>query len=190
VTLVAAFHRRCLAEQRNQRRSRQIHKPLYTPPLFRQDSNDLWHNNGGGPGEHGKRFAAQGGVSDSDRPQRGHIFAIDDEEGFLGLLKMALERDGYIVDIASSPKEAIAFYKERWRDIGMVFLDFLMPDMSGDLVFEELQRLNPDVRVVLLTGCEDSIAEKMFLRGLRGYLQKPFSLPDLAQKANEAIHGS
>ena len=110
-------------------------------------------------------------MSDGDSPERGRVFAIDDEEGFLGLLKLALESHGYIVETASSPKEAIAFYKERWRDIGMVFLDFLMPDMSGDLVFDELQRLNPDVRVVLLTGCEDSIAEKMFQRGLRGYLQ-------------------
>ncbi len=129
-------------------------------------------------------------MSNGDSPQRGRVFAIDDEEGFLGLLKLALESHGYIVHTASSPKEAIAFYKERWRDIGMVFLDFLMPGMSGDMVFEELQRLNPDVRVVLLTGCEDSIAEKMFQRGLRGYLQKPFSLPDLAQKAHEAIHGT
>jgi DNA-binding NtrC family response regulator len=129
-------------------------------------------------------------VSDGDKPQRGNVFAIDDEEGFLGLLKMALEHDGYVVHIASSPKEAIAYYKESWRDIGMVFLDFLMPDMSGDLVFEELRRLNPNARVVLLTGCEDAVAEKMFQKGLCGYLQKPFSLPDLAQKADEAIHGS
>jgi DNA-binding NtrC family response regulator len=128
------------------------------------------------------------GVSDNGRPHRGHIFAIDDEKGFLGLLKVALECHGYTVHTASNPKEAIAFYKERWRDIGMVFLDFLMPGMPGDLVFDELQRLNPDVRVVLLTGCEDSVAEKMFQRGLRGYLQKPFSLPDLAQKVRDAIH--
>ena len=127
-------------------------------------------------------------MSNGDQPQRGHVFAIDDEEGFLGLLKIALERRGYTVHTASSPTEAITFYGERWRDIGMVFLDFLLPGMSGDLVFAELQRLNPNVRVVLLTGCEDSVAEEMFQRGLRGYLQKPFSLPDLAQKAYEAIH--
>jgi CheY-like chemotaxis protein len=59
--------------------------------------------------------------------------------------------------------------------------------MSGDLVFDELQRLNPDVRVVLLTGCEESVAEKMFRKGLRGYLQKPFGIRELGQKIRDAI---
>jgi FixJ family two-component response regulator len=70
----------------------------------------------------------------------------------------------------------------------MVILDFLLPQMSGDVVFEELQRLNPDVRVVLLTGCEDYVAERMFKKGLRGYLQKPFDLQQLAQKVRDAIN--
>jgi len=44
------------------------------------------------------------------------------------------------------------------------------------------------VRVVLLTGCEASVADKMLKKGLRGYLQKPFDLPDLAQKVRDAIN--
>jgi DNA-binding NtrC family response regulator len=116
------------------------------------------------------------------------ILAIDDEEGLLGLLKAALEYQGYTVHTASSPHEAIKLYADKWRDIGMVFLDFLLPQMSGDLVFDELQRLNPDVRIVLLTGCEESVADNMFEKGLRGYLQKPFSLPDLAQRVKDAIN--
>ena len=104
------------------------------------------------------------------------------------MLKLALECEGFMVHTASSPSEAIKLYEERWREIGMVLLDFLLPEMSGDSVFESLQRLNPDVRVVLLTGCEASVAEKMFTKGLRGYLQKPFSLQDLAQKIREAIN--
>jgi DNA-binding NtrC family response regulator len=119
--------------------------------------------------------------------QQNCILAIDDEEGFLSLLKIALECQGFTVHTASTSHEAIKLYEERWRDIGMVFLDFLLPQMSGDLVFEELQRLNPDVRVVLLTGCEESVADKLFQKGLRGYLQKPFNLPDLVQRVRDAI---
>ena len=69
----------------------------------------------------------------------------------------------------------------------MVLLGFLLPEMSGDLVFENLQRVNPDVRVVLLTGCEASVAEKMFEKGLRGYVQKPFCLQELGQKVRDVI---
>jgi two-component system, cell cycle sensor histidine kinase and response regulator CckA len=122
--------------------------------------------------------------------QRHCVFAIDDEEGLLRLVKVALECQGYTVHTASSSQEAIELYEKNWRDIGMVFLDFVLPHMPGDQVFAELPRLNPDVRVVLLTGCEESVADKLFQKGLRGFLQKPFNLSDLALQAQNAINAS
>jgi two-component system cell cycle sensor histidine kinase/response regulator CckA len=127
-------------------------------------------------------------VTTSNTHQKECILAIDDEEGFLGMLKAALECYGFMVHTASGPSEALKLYQEHHRSISMVLLDYLLPEMSGDRVFEELQRLNPDVRVVLLTGCEESVADKMLKRGLRGYLQKPFNLPDLKQKVRDAIN--
>ena len=122
-----------------------------------------------------------------NRPQQDRILAIDDEEGFLSMLKMALECQGFMVHTASNPSEAFKLYEERCREISMVLLDFLLPEMSGDMVFENLQRLNPDVRVVLLTGCEGTVADDMFRKGLRGYLQKPFCIEELNQIVREAI---
>jgi len=115
------------------------------------------------------------------------VLAVDDEAGFLGMLKAALECYGFVVHTAASPKEAITMYRDHQCDIRMVLLDYLLPEMSGEAVFENLQGLNPDVRVVLLTGCEESVAAKMLKTGLRGYLQKPFSLPDLVQRVRDAI---
>jgi DNA-binding NtrC family response regulator len=127
-------------------------------------------------------------VTPNNCRQKECILAIDDEEGFLGILKMTLVSQGFLVHTASSPSEAIKLYEEHRRDISMVLLDYLLPEMSGDQVFENLQRLNPDVRVVLLTGCEESVADQMLKRGLRGYLQKPFNLPDLAQKVQDTLN--
>jgi DNA-binding NtrC family response regulator len=127
-------------------------------------------------------------MTSSNRGKQDCILAIDDEEGFLGMLKAALECYGFIVHTASSPSEAFKLYEERSCDISMVLLDYLLPEMSGELVFENLQHLNPNVRVVLLTGCEESVADKMLKKGLRGYLQKPFSLQDLAQRVRNAIN--
>jgi DNA-binding NtrC family response regulator len=120
-------------------------------------------------------------------PQPTGILAIDDEEGFLSLLKATLDGHGYRVHTASCPNKAIKLYEERGREISMVLLDFLLPKMSGEMVFENLQRLNPNVRVVLLTGCEGSVAENMFKKGLRGYLQKPFCIRELVQKIRDVI---
>ena len=69
----------------------------------------------------------------------------------------------------------------------MVLLDYLMPDMTGDLVFEYLKLTNPDVRTVLLTGCEDTVAEKMFKEGLWGYIHKPFALDEFVRQVVEAV---
>jgi DNA-binding NtrC family response regulator len=120
-------------------------------------------------------------------PRPTGILAIDDEEGFLSLLEATLAGQGFKVHTASCPNEAIKLYEERGQEISMVLLDFLLPKMSGDMVFENLQRLNPDVRVILLTGCEESVAENMFKKGLRGCLQKPFCIRDLIQKIREVI---
>jgi DNA-binding NtrC family response regulator len=126
-------------------------------------------------------------MSSNGGRQQHCILAIDDETGFLDFLEAALECQGFRVFTASSPQNAVKLYEERWREIDMVLLDFLLPPLSGDFVFDELQRLNPDVRVVLLTGCDESVADKMFQKGLRGYLKKPFSLTDFARKVEDAI---
>jgi DNA-binding NtrC family response regulator len=116
------------------------------------------------------------------------VLAIDDEETFLSFLKEALECLGYKVFTASSPQEALTFFEQRWQEIDTVLLDFWLPPLTGTFVFDELQRLNPDVRVVLLTGCHEPVAAKMFQKGLRGFLKKPFKLSDLNQKVQEAIN--
>ena len=114
----------------------------------------------------------------SNSPKKDCVLAVDDEAGFLDMLKAALECYDFTVHTATTPKEAITVYRDHQQDIRMVLLDYVLPEMSGAVVFENLRDLNPDVRVVLLTGCEASVADKMLKSGLRGYLQKPFSLPE------------
>ena len=115
------------------------------------------------------------------------VLAIDDEPDFLEMLKATLECNGFTVHTATTSKEALAFYRDHHRDIGMVLLDYLLPEMSGEWIFENLRCLDPEVKVVLLTGCEESVADRMLKRGLRGYLQKPFNLPELVQRVHDAI---
>ena len=88
---------------------------------------------------------------------------------------------------AAGAREGIEYYERNWQGIDLVLLDYLMPDMTGDLVLECLQKVNPDVRVILLTACDDNVARRMFETGLRGYIQKPFYLDDLVQRVREEI---
>ena len=115
------------------------------------------------------------------------ILAIDDEPEILEIVRQCLEMEGFQVLTASGPKEGLKLYEERGPEIGVVLLDYLMPDMTGDLVFECLRQKNPDARVILLTGCEDSVARRMFETGLRGLIQKPFYIDDLVNRVREEL---
>lgn len=118
------------------------------------------------------------------------VLAIDDEPEVLDVIRQCLEAGGLHVLTASGAKEGLELYETNYQQIGLVLLDYLMPDMTGDLVFECLQRVNPDVRVILLTGCEDNVAHRMFEAGLHGYIQKPFSFEDLVKCVREELESA
>jgi two-component system repressor protein LuxO len=122
-----------------------------------------------------------------DTNSRGGILAIDDELELLDVVRTALEPAGFEVHTASTAKDGIEFYEENWKNIKLVLLDYLMPGMTGDLMFECLKRQNPDVRTILLTGCDDHVAKPMRQDGLFGYMHKPFSVDDLIQRVHQAI---
>jgi DNA-binding response OmpR family regulator len=115
------------------------------------------------------------------------VLAIDDETILLEVIRSALSAEGFEVLTAASGTEGLTLYEKNWSTIDLVLLDYLMPDLTGDLVFESMQRVNPDVRVLLLTACDDQVAHRMFAAGLRGYIQKPFFLDDLIGRIREQL---
>ena len=115
------------------------------------------------------------------------ILAIDDDPETLVLVQTTLEVAGYVAHTASSGNEGLKFYEMHWRDIKLVLLDFIMPDITGDVVLECLRNVNPDVKVLLLTGFGDDVVRKMVALGVNGHLQKPFSLPGLVQKVKDVL---
>ncbi|MFH2098393.1 MAG: response regulator, partial [Pseudomonadota bacterium] len=67
--------------------------------------------------------------------------------------------------------------------IDMVMLDMIMPEIDGAKVYSHLQKLAPDVRVLLSSGYSfDGQASKLLDQGCRGFLQKPFNLEQLSKK--------
>ena len=115
------------------------------------------------------------------------VLVIDDEPEILEIVQLCLEGEGMSVLTALGAKTGLETYEQRWREIGVVLLDYVMPEMTGDLVFEHLRRINPESRVILLTGCDDQVARHMFEAGLSGYIQKPFYIADLAQRVLDEL---
>ena len=117
------------------------------------------------------------------------ILVIDDDAKVLDGVKRLLEIENCVVATASDPLAGIQLYAERWREIKLVLLDFSMKALRGDEVFERLRRINPGVRVLLMSVFNDEmLVEKMLERGLWGYVEKPFLPRELVDRVRAAIN--
>ncbi|HEY7408274.1 MAG TPA: response regulator, partial [Gemmatimonadaceae bacterium] len=110
------------------------------------------------------------------------MLIVDDEPALRAALSLYLEREGHTVDAVASGREALEHARSRRYDA--ILLDLRMPDMSGDLLFEELQASDPEhaARVVFATGDADSQTARSFLdQSGRPWIVKPFALEDVAE---------
>ena len=107
------------------------------------------------------------------------ILVIDDDPDILNSTRRLLSQEGWVVLTASDPVEGLQFYEAHWREVQLVLLDYFLPRLRGDAVFERLQNINPQVRVLLTTACADDVSPKMLQGGLYGFVQKPLSPRDL-----------
>ena len=69
-----------------------------------------------------------------------------------------------------------------------MILDFFLPVMDGDAVFDELRALNPEVAVVLSSGfAEQSKLGNMLAQGLRGFIPKPYTRDKLLEQVRSTL---
>lgn len=104
------------------------------------------------------------------------ILLVDDEAEILELASTILINEGYKVILAKDGFEALKIYEHLGQQIGLVILDFFLPVMDGDAVFDELRTLNPEIDVVLSSGfAEQTKLGAMLAQGLRGFIPKPYT---------------
>jgi DNA-binding NtrC family response regulator len=89
---------------------------------------------------------------------------------------------------ASDGREGIEAFREHRDEIRAVLLDRTMPDISGEEAFDEIRRIRPDARVVLVSGYSEERAAQHFAdKDLAGFLKKPFLPETLIEKVREAL---
>ncbi len=116
------------------------------------------------------------------------ILLVDDEEGPIEVEKLMLKELGYSVITAENGREAIDIYVEKSEKVDLIALDMIMPEMSGKATYAELKKINPDVRVLLVSGYSTNRqTEELFALGCNGFIQKPFDIIELSQKIREVL---
>jgi len=116
------------------------------------------------------------------------ILLVDDEEGTIQVEELMLKELGYQVIPALSGKQAVELYREKMVDLDLVALDMIMPEMNGRDTYDALKKINPDVKVLLVSGYSlNKQIEELMDKGCNGFIQKPFDIIQLSQKLREVL---
>src|ERR1700676_4061703 len=108
-----------------------------------------------------------------------NILLVDDEPGMLRYMRTLLEVDDYKVETASTGEEAIERVQKGLRP-ELVLLDLIMPGIDGLQTLEQLRKLQPNVKVVMLSCVSDTRKVVQAIRlGAHDYLTKPFQKSEL-----------
>jgi len=104
--------------------------------------------------------------------------------------KRMLERLGYKVTARTSSLEALGSFRDSPDKFDLVITDMAMPNMPGDELSVELNKIHPDIPVLLCTGFSETLSkEKAASLGIKGFLLKPIVMKDIAQKIRELLDG-
>ena len=119
---------------------------------------------------------------------RARILVIDDERAVRDLISDALNIEGHDVMTAENGKEGLDLIGQYRFDL--VFCDLRMPEMDGQVFYEEVQRDHPQVlkRIVFVTAQANSSDYGAFLRetGIP-VIEKPFTLSQLRQAVDKMV---
>jgi len=118
-----------------------------------------------------------------------HILYVDDEESMARMGQMVLERLDYQVKIATGPAEALDLLQNNPESFfKLVITDFSMPGMTGRKLAEHIFLINPDLPVILCTGCSEQYTEEGVNKtNIQKCLEKPFNMGELASAVRDVL---
>lgn len=116
------------------------------------------------------------------------ILLVEDEPTILNLAHIALKELGYVVLPASSPRQAIAMAQKYTGIIHMLMTDVVMPEMNGRALAQIISSSFPDIKLLFMSGyTADVIASRGVLHEGVNFIQKPFSIKDMANKVRQVL---
>ena len=115
------------------------------------------------------------------------VLVVDDEATILEITQRYLEFFGYRVITAANGAEAVAQYAKHAGKISLVITDMMMPIMDGATAIREIKRINRFAKILIVSGLDVDDDVKS---GVSGFVTKPYTAPELAQKVRDALDGA
>ena len=129
--------------------------------------------------------AATNTDKDNNKPLA-RLLVVDDDPDTVRVLALSLHNYGFLVDAFSNPKDALQEIKSNPESYSLVLSDSLMPELSGIQLAQKVKEINPNVKILLLTGSDviNNAASDMSpsTNGIDGFVQKPIGTRKLTDK--------
>ncbi len=119
----------------------------------------------------------------------GTIMLVEDEKDLVEILGVILTELGYDIITASDGKEALHIYRDAGKQIDLVITDIIMPKMGGKELYEQIVKINPDVKFVFTSGyASRGFYKKYDIDPDMKILNKPFRLKDVSDIVKEMFN--
>ena len=120
---------------------------------------------------------------------RSRVLVVDDEPGILEFAARTLRAAGYDTSTAASGHAALVL-AESAGPFDLLLTDMRMPEMNGDELARRLRQINPDLKVLYLTGyCDQLFHQKGELWTGEAFLDKPSSATGLLEAVSLLLFG-
>ena len=122
---------------------------------------------------------------DNDKPLA-KLLVVDDDPDTILALRIGLTDYGFLTDAFTNPEEALQKFKSNSKSYSLVMSDSGMPALSGIELAKKVKEINPNVKVLLLTGFGLKVMEISKASDstsvVGGFVQKPIATTKLADK--------
>ncbi len=116
------------------------------------------------------------------------ILIAEDEAGIRDLITTILADQGYEVIDSADGEEAVRLFRENQEKVALVMLDGIMPKKSGKEACFEIKALNPEVKVIFMSGYSENMInlEETKFKDVH-FLQKPVLPSNILKKVREVL---
>lgn len=116
------------------------------------------------------------------------VLIVEDDDIVRTMVNKTLTREGYKVILASSGQEAIKLFKDSAEKIGLLITDIVMPQMDGQTLAEQLRVIQPDLKVLFMSGyTADYLEHRNKNTANVPLISKPFSIVHLRDVVSQLL---
>ena len=119
------------------------------------------------------------------------ILVVDDEPEIRKLVSAMVAQVGYTVLTADRGEHALTLYRKHGQPIELLITDVVAPGMSGPMLADKLSAMQPDLKVLYISGYDNThVVKKYVVERGHSLLSKPFTMEALHEKVESLLRPS